>query len=90
MRLEWADEARFVDLPRLAEFPGASADAIRALAAAPELLLTQPRMGAPLHSFEPREVRRWIVQNYEIRYELTADRLIILRVFHTRENRLTH
>lgn len=92
MRLQWADEARLEDLPRLYEFlvrvnPRAAGDAIRALVAATELLLTQPRMGTPLHSYAPRDVRRWIVKNYEIRYEIQGDTLIVLRVWHTREDR---
>jgi plasmid stabilization system protein ParE len=35
----------------------------------------------------PREVRRIIVGNYEMRYELVESTVFILRVWHTREER---
>jgi len=94
MRLKWTHEAELEDLPRLYEFlakvnPRAAGDAIRSLVAAPELLLMQPKMGEPLLGYAPREVRRWFLKNYEIRYELQDDTLIVLRVWHTREDRST-
>ena len=36
---------------------------------------------------EPREVRRLIVGNYEMRYEQTEGGAVILRLWHTREDR---
>ncbi|GAO00963.1 hypothetical protein Gxy13693_074_010 [Komagataeibacter xylinus NBRC 13693] len=46
-------------------------------------------MGVLLPVFAPREVRRFIVDDYEIRYEVTADALFITDVFHTRQDRET-
>jgi hypothetical protein len=37
--------------------------------------------------FAPREVRKLLVADYEIRYELTDTGVFILRIFHTREDR---
>ena len=37
--------------------------------------------------FSPREVRKLLVADYEIRYELTNTNVFILRIFHTREDR---
>jgi len=37
--------------------------------------------------FAPREVRRLLVADYEIRYELTDADVFILWIFHTREDR---
>ena len=37
--------------------------------------------------FEPREVRRILVADYEIRYELANTNIFILRIFHVREDR---
>jgi plasmid stabilization system protein ParE len=37
--------------------------------------------------FSPREVRRILVRNYEIRYEIKNMAIYILRVWHTREHR---
>ena len=36
--------------------------------------------------FAPREARKLLVADYEIRYELTDTDVVILRIFHTRED----
>jgi hypothetical protein len=46
-----------------------------------------PRLGEKLEAYEPREVRRIIVGHYEMRYEIAAGTIIILRLWHCRENR---
>jgi len=46
-----------------------------------------PRLGARLAEFEPREVRRALVGDYEIRYEVSDKDIFVLRVFHVREDR---
>lgn len=91
MELKWTRKALF-DLARLYEFLApvnqpAAASAVQALTEAPKILLTNPRIGEPLSQFEPREVRRILAQQYEIRYELSSDRIYVLRLWHTRENR---
>ena len=45
------------------------------------------RLGARLTEFAPREVRRVLVGDYEIRYALTDKDLFVLRIFHVREDR---
>jgi plasmid stabilization system protein ParE len=57
------------------------------LTTAPTRLLEQPRIGERLEEFKPREVRRIMVGRYEIRHELTASTLYVLRLWHTREDR---
>ncbi|MBA4143729.1 MAG: type II toxin-antitoxin system RelE/ParE family toxin [Nitrosospira sp.] len=53
-----------------------------------EQLSVYPQLGVPLDEFAPRDVRRVIVGDYELRYELTPVTLIyILRVWHAREDR---
>jgi plasmid stabilization system protein ParE len=69
------------------ENPKTTARVMRRLAAIPDMLLEFPRMGGLLPDFAPREVRRFIVDNYEIRYELTDHTLFITDVFHTRQDR---
>ncbi|MCT4704850.1 type II toxin-antitoxin system RelE/ParE family toxin [Enterobacteriaceae bacterium H16N7] len=54
---------------------------------APVNLVTNPQSGASLSEFEPREVRRLILGNYALRYELKDEIVHILRVWHNRENR---
>ncbi len=91
MDLKWTNKA-FSDLARLYEFlspvnQAAAARVIRELADAPYVLLTTPRIGQKLTQFEPREVRRMLVGQYEIRYELRHGSIYVLRLWHTRENR---
>lgn len=91
MALRWTSHAH-ADLMRLHEFlqpvnPAAAARAVRQLVAGAKRIPRHPRLGARLHEFDPREVRRVVVGDYEIRYELTGSDVFVLRIFHTREDR---
>ena len=91
MELKWTSKA-LSDLERLHEFlvlvdRTAAARTVQSLAAAPLRLLEQPRIGEKLEEFEPREVRRVFVGHYELRYELVAPIIYVLRLWHTREDR---
>ena len=91
MALRWTSKAHS-DLARLYEFlqpvhPPAAIRAVRQILAAAKHVPRRPRLGVRLREFGAREVRRIIVGDYEIRYELTATDVYILRIFHTREDR---
>ncbi|MEO5331744.1 MAG: type II toxin-antitoxin system RelE/ParE family toxin [Magnetococcus sp. YQC-5] len=91
MELKWSSQA-LSDLVRLHEFLAsvnqlAAAHTVQALTAAPVVLLNTPRIGIRLYQFEPREVRRILVGQYEMRYEIQKSTVYVLRVWHTRENR---
>ena len=91
MRIEWTSKA-LGDLARLYEFlaplnPPAAARLVQSRSKTPSSLLPNPRLGEKLDEFLPREVRRILVGQYEIRYEIQSDTLFILRVWHTREQR---
>ncbi len=91
MELKWTSKA-LSDLARLHAFlapvsKSAAARAVQALVKAPTTLLTHPRIGEQLFQFEPREVRRLLVGQYEMRYEITGDSIYVLRLWHTREDR---
>ncbi len=91
MELNWTSKA-LSDLARLYNFLApvnslAAARIVQALAAAPGRIIENPRIGEKLDEFAPREVRRILVQNYEIRYEIQELNIYVLRVWHTRENR---
>jgi len=91
LALRWASKAH-ADLVRLYEFlqpvnPDAAARVVRQLVAGAKRLPGHPRLGVRLREFAPREVRRVIVGDYEIRYVLTGADVFILRIFHTREDR---
>ena len=88
MELKWTDKA-LSDLVRLHTFLApvnrrAAAHVVQSLTAAPSRLLVHPRLGEKLEEFEPREVRRIVVGNYEMRYEIRAWVIYILRLWHTR------
>lgn len=65
----------------------AAARAVQTLTKAPTILLTNPRIGEQLFQFEPREVRRILIGEYEVRYELQDSIIYVLRLRHTREDR---
>lgn len=91
MELKWTSRA-LSDVARLYEFLApvnkpAAARAVQALTEAPTILLTNPYVGEQLFQFEPREVRRILLRQYEIRYELANGTIYVLRLWHTREDR---
>ncbi|MCA1440878.1 type II toxin-antitoxin system RelE/ParE family toxin [Ensifer sp. IC4062] len=91
MKLQWTTKA-VSNLGRLYDFLApvnrqAAARTVQALASAPRRLLEQPRMGERLEEFDPREVRRILVGQYEMRYEITQSTIYVLRLWHTREDR---
>ncbi len=91
MELKWTGKG-LSDLARLYDFlapvnPAAAARVVLSLTAAPSGLRANPRIGERLEEFDAREVRRIIVGNYEMRYEIQGDIIYILRIWHTREDR---
>jgi plasmid stabilization system protein ParE len=67
--------------------PDAAARVVQQLAHTPNRLLDYPRIGEKLEAYEPREVRRIVVGNCEMRYEIASGTIFILRLWHSRENR---
>jgi plasmid stabilization system protein ParE len=91
MSLRWSPSS-YDDLRRIHEFlepvdPAAAIRAVQAVVARVRRIPVQPRLGERLPGFGDREVRKVLVRNYEIRYEVTGGDLCILRIFHTREHR---
>lgn len=91
MNIQWTSKAS-ADLARLHEHlspvaPEAAARVVQHLAHAPARLLDYPRIGEKLEAYAPREVRRIIVGKYEMRYEIAAGTIYILRLWHCREAR---
>ena len=91
MKLQWSNEA-VADVARLHDFqatvnPTAAARAAQTLTLAPRQLLERPQSGRQLDQYLPRQVRRIIVGNCEVRCELVGSNGYILRVWHTREER---
>lgn len=80
------------DLRRLHNFlcvvnEQAATHAVRLIVARTRRILEHPGLGSPLPRYGQREVRRIIVEQYEIRYSSGESVVTILRVFHHRERR---
>lgn len=91
MRLQWSQSARD-DLVRLYDFlaplnPDAARSVIHDVLAGVEQLLLNPRLGRSLDIYRPREVRRLVLGHYEVRYEVLGEDIVIVRLFHGREDR---
>jgi plasmid stabilization system protein ParE len=91
MDLKWTSKA-LSDVARLYEYLAvvnqpAAARTVQQLTAAPTTLLENPRIGERLEEFEPRDVRRIHVGQYEMRYEIVNSSIYLLRLWHTREDR---
>jgi len=91
VKIRWTSKASS-DLVRLHEHlsavaPEAATRVTRQLARAPDKLLAFPRLGEKLEAYQPREVRTIVVGNCELRYEIAADAIVVLRLWHCRENR---
>lgn len=91
MRIRWTSRAS-VDVVRLHAFlarldTDAAARVVQQLSHAPSRLTSFPRIGEKIEAYEPREVRSINVGHYEMRYEIEDGMIVILRIWHHRENR---
>ena len=91
MELKWTSKA-LSDLVRLYDFlvpvnKQAAARIVQSLTAAPARLREYPRIGEKLEEFEPREVRRIVVNHCEMRYEIREYKIYVLCIWHTRRER---
>jgi plasmid stabilization system protein ParE len=66
----------------------AAARVVQTLVGVPARLVEHPRMGEALGEFKPRDVRRLLVGQYEMRYEIQGPTVCVLRIWHPREDRL--
>lgn len=91
MRVRWSREA-LADLSRLHAFLAPASlfiadEAISAILEAPDHLIDYPRLGERIDRYEDREIRRLFVADYELHYEVTAELILVIRVWHMREDR---
>jgi plasmid stabilization system protein ParE len=91
MRVIWSPPAR-TDLVRLRGFLApkneqAAANMLRGLRAGALRLVDHPRLGERIERIETLEVRRIFVHDYELRYEVRTDVIVVLRIWQSRENR---
>ena len=81
-----------IDLKRLQQFlvtkdPEPATKARDDIRAAPKRLLTSPRIGPRRETISDIEVRRIKAGRSEIQYALDDDSIVIVRVYHEREDR---
>ena len=91
MDVKWTTSAHR-DLIRLHDFlapvnKSAAKKAVKQLVDEAKLLQTHPLLGVELEAYAPRNVRRLVIGEYEVRYEVTETVLYVLRLWHTREDR---
>jgi len=91
MRVLWTAKARS-DLVRLHAHLApvnrhAAGRVIQTLRAAGSRLQNLPRSGPRIQDSAPRELRRLVIGDYELRYEIRDDTIVILNMWHTREDR---
>lgn len=95
MKLAFSHEARS-DLVRLRAFiaahdPSAAERVARRLIRGIERLIRFPRLGRRVIAAPgepaPAEIRDWLIGDYVVRYLIVGDGVIVLRVWHGREQR---
>lgn len=91
MKVRWASSG-LADLVRLHDHlgpksPEAADAAIKRLVDAVTTMRDHPLLGEKLDAYAPRAVRKIVVGNYELRYEVTTEYIYVLRIWHGRESR---
>jgi toxin ParE1/3/4 len=95
VKLAFSRDARS-DLVRLRAFiakhdPAAAERVAQRLIQGIERLLRHPRLGRRVTSgpdqMAPEEIRDWPIGDYVVRYLITEDRIIVLRMWHGKEQR---
>ena len=91
MEIKWTSSAHR-DLIRLHDFlapvnKSAAKKAVKQLVDKAKLLQSHPLLGVELNTYAPRNVRRLVIADYEVRYEVTETVLYVLRLWHTNEDR---
>jgi plasmid stabilization system protein ParE len=91
MEIQWTVEA-VTDLDRLHRFladvnPRAVSQVVQNLVEAPSRLIEHRRLGSRLEGYGGRDVRRILAGQYEMRYEVQAPAIYVLRIWHGREER---
>lgn len=89
--IKWTTSAER-DIVKIYDFlvhsnPRAAVQTVKLLIEGIEKIDAFPQLGIRLDDFRPREVRRIIIGDYEIRYELTKNAIFVLRLWHAREYR---
>ncbi len=90
-RIDWSAAARR-DLFRLEAFlrpvnPKAGARVVRMLVDAVARLPEFPHIAPQVETYEGRDIRSLVIGDYNLHYEVKADVISIVRIWHAREDR---
>ena len=90
MIVRWTKRASR-DVGRLSGFlapiaPVTAAKVAQTLTMSPNRLIDFPRVGQPAEGYTNKEVRKLTVGQYIMHYEILGDGIIILRIWHSRED----
>lgn len=61
-------------------------EAINSILGAPDHLIDHPRLGERVDRYVGREIRHLFVDDYELHHEVAFDLILIIRVWHMRED----
>lgn len=91
MQVQWTRRA-VIDSDRLCDFLAqndrdAAINLATQLDAAPNKLADYPRIGERVESYVVKEIRKLSVGRYVMHYEIIGNQILILRVWHSREER---
>ena len=91
MIVKWTRRAT-LDVERLCRFfaeydHAAARELAKRLDAAPEQLISFPRLGQRVDGYELKEVRKLIISRYVLHYEVVDNEVLIMRIWHVREDR---
>ncbi len=91
MQVQWTDKA-LSDTERLylflAQFDrDAALSLVSRLDDAPAKLIDHPRLGERVDGYATKEVRKLSLGRYVMHYEIVGDKILILRLWHAREER---
>ncbi|EGF92802.1 plasmid stabilization system family protein [Asticcacaulis biprosthecium C19] len=91
MKIQWSSAANR-DLVRLAEFlkpvnPRAAAQVVLNIIVAVEKLADYPEIAPRIEGHDDRDIRSLMIGDYNLHYEIKGDLLLIVRIWHGREDR---
>ena len=91
MIVRWTKRAS-LDVGRLSGFlapvaPATAAKVAQTLTMSPNKLIAFPRIGERAESYSDKEIRKLTVGQYVMHYEILGEEIIVLRIWHSREDR---
>lgn len=89
-QVRWSNQA-LIDLEEIFEYlfrdsPSFAADLVQDLTLAPRRLAKHPRIGRMVPEYEVDRLRELLIGSYRLVYEITDERIEMLRILHGRRD----